>query len=79
MPSASNEGDICVCGCTGRRRTDERAGVFLYSLENFLRHLTGGEGTTVSNGLTIVSFSPFQKPGLMVPALAKIPGTSCVP
>ena len=30
---------------------------------------------TASNGLTIVSFSPFQNPGLIVPAYTKIAGT----
>src|SRR5260370_13728609 len=75
MPSASNEEDMVFAVYWPPQAPTDGQAFFSIPSKSSSDILPAVNAPTASNGLTIVSFSPFQKPGLMVPAYTKIPGT----
>jgi hypothetical protein len=68
MPSASNEDDIVFAVYWPPQAPTDGQAFFSIPSKSACDILPAVKAPTASNGLTMVSFSPFQKPGLMVPA-----------
>src|SRR5262245_11973888 len=68
MPNASNDEDIVLAVYWPPQAPTDGQAFFSMPSKSSRDILPAAKAPTASNGLTIVSFSPFQKPGLMVPA-----------
>ncbi len=68
IPSASNEEDIVFAVYWPPQAPTEGQAFFSMPSKSSCDIFPAANAPTASNGLTIVSFSPFHHPGLMVPA-----------
>src|SRR6266508_4143345 len=75
MPSASNEDDIVFAVYWPPQAPTDGQAFFSMPSKSPFDILPAASAPTASKGETMVSFCPFQNPGLMVPAYTKMPGT----
>jgi hypothetical protein len=68
IPSASKEDDIVLAVYWPPQAPTDGQAFFSMPTKSSCDILPAVKAPTASNGLTMVSFWPFQKPGLMVPA-----------